>query len=262
MAIPLSSLHFLVPAALFAFAATAFGDPLDRPGWWANALNPVLTGDDSNNKGPVSIGQSKWMVSAALLTLEGVAPALANQIRSDLEGVLTDHSDRLIDLTVPETKTQEWKEKQQAPLLLGQLKAIAKPFYDRINAATAAPTWLNSERTANGTSVAGTHLPWTTVTTDDSNMAIATIGQLKAVFSLRFEKDSDTDGIQDLAEWLLINQSTTDTLVGLSDVTIAILSPAQFDTDGDGKTSLTEIPLGLNPAVKDNPKVMLQVRVE
>lgn len=255
-------LQLLVPAISLGFDANLAGEPLNCPAWWENRLNPVLTGDEKNDLGPASIGQAKWMVTVALLALEGTSPVLAGKIRSDLDGASPDGSDRLIDLTIPVAKTQEWMEKQQAPLLLGQLKTIAKPFYDNINAASAAPEWLAGERAANGTDVAETHLPWTATTVDDSDKAIANVGQLKAVFSLRFEKDTDTDGIPDLAEWLLINQSTTDSLVGLSDVTRIVIPTTEFDSDDDGMTYLTEIPLGLNPALKDNPKVILRTRVD
>ena len=49
-----------------------------------------------------------------------------------------------------------------------------------------APAWLEAERITNGTNHADSIFPWTPETSDDKNKAIATIGQLKAVFSLRF----------------------------------------------------------------------------
>ena len=85
----------------------------------------------------------------------------------------------------PPTSPAE-QEKQKAPLLLGQLKAIAHPFYNQLHAA--APTWLATERATNGTNHPGSIFPWTAEITDDQNKSIATIGQIKAVFSLRFER--------------------------------------------------------------------------
>ena len=70
-----------------------------------------------------------------------------------------------------------------APLNIGQLKAMAKPFYDRLIAlgydtsaslrAKGAPGWAYD-------------YPWTPQTWDDSNYSVALIGQLKWVFSFDF----------------------------------------------------------------------------
>jgi hypothetical protein len=70
-------------------------------------------------------------------------------------------------------------EIMHAPLLIGQLKAIADPFYTRLHAVS--PHWLEAERTTNGTNHPGSIFPWTSAASDDKNKGVANIGQLKAV---------------------------------------------------------------------------------
>lgn len=207
------------------------------PAWWSDGDPPVITGSAENNRGPANIGQAKYMVAEALRALQATAPGIATQIRADLVVV--------IDLSVPDPKDDPWIEQQKAPLLLGQLKAISAPFYTRLNTANA--TWLTVERVSNGTNHSGSIFPWTATTGDDVNQAIATIGQLKAVFSLRFENflsafppglDTDLDGIPDAWEirygYNPVDPNDTD-----------------LDFDNDGISNAQEYALGLNPWVKN-----------
>ena len=185
--------HFMHCLALLTLLSPAVAAP---PLWWSDGIPPVIdTNATANNHGPANIGQAKWMVSEALRALDATDPAIASQVRADLAGSPPDYTDRLIDLSVPpeDPKPDDWVAKQKAPLLIGQLKAISSPFYTRL--AAANPTWLARERTTNGTNSPGSFFPWTSSPDDDSNKAIATIGQLKAVFSLRFE------GLPAIPEW-------------------------------------------------------------
>ena len=162
----------------------------------------IASGAEENNHGPANIGQAKHMAKSALDTLRPILPDVAAQIEADLAPILS--------FSVPDPKTPEWIEKQKAPLLIGQLKAIAAPFYTRLNAA--APAWLENQRNTSGTSSPNSIFPWTEGVGDDQNKAIANIGQLKAVFSLDLDKlptdlstlDTDDDGLPD--HWEFANR--------------------------------------------------------
>lgn len=216
----------------------------DPPAWWSDGNPPAWNQNaEPNNKGPASIGQAKWMASEALRALQVVDPTLAATIRNDLTLPQPNPAGgsypSILDFSVPNPKSPEWIESQKAPLLIGQLKAIVSPFYARLNAVSPSySTWLSAERTTNGTNIPGSIFPWTTTTDDDTNKAIATIGQLKAVFSLRFESlppafvDSDNDGLADDWEISVFGNLGVD---------------PNGDADGDGLTNAQEFSLGTSP---------------
>ena len=203
----------LVPTILLALVLAALAAP---PLWWSTSNPPVIDPTAAeNNHGPANIGQAKHMAKSAIEALRPILPAVASQIEADLVPI--------VDLTIPDPKPAGWAFRQKAPLLIGQLKAIADPFYSHLH--TAAPAWLEAERITNQTNHPNSIFPWTTETTDDQNKAIATIGQLKAVFSLRF-----------------------DTLVPPFDP----LEDPDGDPDGDGIPTRIELQLGLNPLLADS----------
>ena len=129
----------LIPTIFLLLVIAAIAAP---PLWWSSGNPPIIVANaPQNNRGPANIGQAKHIAKSAIAALRPILPAVATQIEADLAPI--------VDFTVPNPKTPEWIAKQKAPLLLGQLKAMADPFYRRLN--TAAPTWLTAERTANGT---------------------------------------------------------------------------------------------------------------
>jgi len=188
------------------------------PAWWSNGNPPVIDPQaEANNHGAANIGQAKWMAKSALEALRAKRPDLATLVEADLVGT----GKPIVSWATPTNAEQQAQQRQ--PLLLGQLKAIAAPFYDRLQAAD--PTWLAAQATQNSMPSTGSYYPWTTTTADDANKAMATIGQLKAVFSLRFENltagvdpngDEDGDGLTNAQE------------------ESAGTSPQDADTDGDG----------------------------
>lgn len=238
---------------LFTFCALLTPALANPPAWWFNGSPPIITGGTANNQAAANIGQAKWVVFEALRALDTAAPTIATQIRTDLAGTAPNFTNRIIDLTIPNPKPAGWADQQKVPLLIGQLKAISAPFYTRLHVYDS--NWLATERATNGTNTPGSIFPWTTETTDDANKAIANIGQLKAVFSLRFETltaatvDTDGDGLSD--EWEIANGFNPNDP-----------SDANVDPDVDGITNATENTKGLNPMAKDNPKLLLQVTVE
>lgn len=100
---------------------------------------------------------------------------------------------------------------------VGQLKAVAKLFWDRLIAETRATAY-----------------PWTTTTTDDDDYAIANVGQLKNLFN--FGSDMDGDGIEDSFELAFVEGLGT--LGGIDG------SGNLRDFDGDGLADLEETYLG------------------
>ena len=181
------------------------------------------------------------MAKNALEALRAVSPATAAAVEEEL--VVSDP-----DAVPPENKpiktwaaptTPEEQVAQRAPLLIGQLKAISAPFYHHLNLLNSS--WLQNELALNQTAVSGSHFPWTVESTDDANKAVATIGQLKAVFSLRFETlapgEEDDDGLPD--SWEVEYFGNAD-LFGNND-----------DPDGDGLTNAQEYTLGTSPVDVD-----------
>jgi hypothetical protein len=242
--------YFLILLAGLTLPVMVSGDPANAPAWWRQSdaaglsvIDPNVT--ESNPKGPANIGQAKWMAKRALDALHSIDAALADGILQKLTVPQPNPADpqgpplqKILDLELPNPLPSDWPQTQRAPLLVGQLKAIAAPFYDALHAA--APDWLDHASTneaeqgqlqLNGTkdpNLDAGHLdfyyPWTYSSSDDQNKAIATIGQLKAVFSLRFDTDTDGDGLSDYAE-----------------MSMSHTNPTSRDSDGDGVSDWDEI---------------------
>lgn len=199
----------LIPVPLFTAIFASLALPLSAadPTWWA--ARGVTTLAAPSNRSPATTGQAKHMVAMALAELRTrLEPAFYLTLRSDIAAIT--------DLTTPTTSAGF--EKQKEVLLIGQLKALADPFYSRLNAT--APVWLAGQRSDNQTQDSATPsyiFPWSSATGDDSNKAVATLGQLKAVFALKFETlGFDADGLSEAEE---LARGT---------------SPLLTDTDGDG----------------------------
>lgn len=221
-----------IGACFLGFCGQAFATT-DPPDWWED--KDVTSSAPKKDFGAANIGQAKWMASRALLALQDHNPYWAVRVRSELR--------KVANLAIPTSPTPEWLEKQKAPLQLGQLKALSKPFYKALHAE--CPEWLDHESVTpsdrgqlqiNGTKDqvdAANFLPWSSSALDDKNTAVANIGQLKAIFSLHFEDipnpftDIDGDGMDDV--WQLANGGNLD------------------DPDQDGMVNYVEYILGFNP---------------
>jgi hypothetical protein len=197
------------------------------PSWWA--ARGVTNGASQSNVSPAAIGQAKHMAAMALAELQPkLAPADFAALQADVASV--------VNLTVPSPATSDFYEEQRSVLLCGQLKALAKPFYDRLRTLDGA--WLNLKMHLSGVRVvepsSNTHspYPWTESAGDDSNSAVATVGQLKAVFSLPLESWISPDALNPALPWGAVDMDGD----GFSDVTEIAMgtSPALADTDGDG----------------------------
>lgn len=131
----------------------------------------------------------------------------------------------------------------------------AKFFYDHLRQWNAA--WLDNEMIAADLRVvepgsnpaAYSPYPWSVATSDDENKAIASLGQLKAVFSLRLEMvpsfDNDGDGMPD--DWEILH--------GLNPT----VNDSGGDPDMDGLTNLQEYLASTNPRDPDTDGICFQM---
>jgi len=231
------------------------------PAWWSNGNPPVINPvAQEDNHGVANIGQAKWMAKSALNAIRGVHPATADAIEAELVG-----SGKPLSSWDPPV-TQGQKDAQRAPLLIGQLKAIAAPFYSQLHALDSA--WLDSQLTQNqtkDTSDSANFYPWSSSANDDNNKAPVSIGQLKAVFSLRLESlviepplvntdtDQDEDGLPD--SWELLH--------GLDPTDNGSINPnngPDGDPDGDGVPNSSELEGGTAPDdASDYPPQLLMI---
>jgi len=218
----------LLPLVLPSVALAA-----NPPQWWTTVSPSLVSRGDNQPLGVANLGQAKYMAKCALDTLRFIDPVRADAIAADLVGV-----GKPIPAWTLDAPGTPQAIALSSPLLVGQLKAIAAPFYSRLD--TSEHAWLAAERATNGTQDAAAPsniFPWTSATADDANKAVATVGQLKAVFSLRFETlaaaqvDSDGDGMLDWKERRYFG---------------ALDHVAAEDFDGDGLTNAQELALGTN----------------
>jgi len=215
------------------------------PGWWSAGNPPVITGGAPENHGVANQGQAKYMAKQALAALRAKDPYAAD----DIEEALVGPGRAIVSWAPP--STPEESARQYAPLLIGQLKAISAPFYQKLN--QKLPVWIEEQLSLNHTkdlADSSNYFPWTSSNADDNNREPATIGQLKAVFSLRFESigvhvfvDADADGMDDTWEQAMIDLSA-------NPIVLTDFLPGG-DLDGDGVTNLQEYLMGFNAAVAD-----------
>lgn len=223
----------LIGSLLFCCASTLVASAAP-PAWWNNGTPPVIDPNaTANNHGVANIGQAKWVAKNALETIRSLDAAMAQRIEANLVG----NGKPIASWNAPATQAE--RDQQKSVLLVGQLKAIAAPFYAEIHGAT--PAWLTTELTANGTNTGSGYFPWTETAVDDANRAAATIGQLKAVFGLHFTESNDGDTTPDFVQ--------------------SYQSPSEQDSDGDGVSDAEEIAQGTNPNQKDAAAVGLMVQI-
>lgn len=221
-----------IPLSFVLFLAPAITSHAADPAWWAT--RGVTTTAPQGNLSPATLGQAKHIVAMALAELQTRLDAPTFQaLQADVAAV--------VNLTVPTTAEQ--LEQQRAVLLVGQLKAISAPFYLRLS--NVYPSWLETRLTENLTkdlTDPANFYPWTSSSADDSNKAIATVGQLKSVFALPFEglppsaSDSDGDGLADAWEIQYFGN--------LGQI-------GSGNPDGDSLSTILEFLAGRNPTLAD-----------
>lgn len=206
------------------------------PPWWTSR-NVLTSTSPANDYAAVNLGQVKHIATQAQREMQARLPGGAGATLTNLVNAWT------------QPPASGVVRNDFAAVNLGQLKALAKPFYDRLAQAGYQGQPLSSGQT----------YPWTASTSDDSDYAIANIGQVKFLFSFYFTsggEDSDGDGMGDDWERYYfgnLNQgaagdSDGDGLSNAEENQIGT-DPTRADTDADGRNDRYEHENGTNPMV-------------
>lgn len=192
------------------------------PSWWSEVGTQIIEEEgEENNYAPANLGQLKHVAKMAKSYLDSnLAGGSGTAVSSLVEGFVTG--------TTPEQIAANY-----APLNIGQLKAVAKPFYDRLIEAGYDTKANLIERGLTG----WTHdYPWDPAAQAaqiSDNYAPANLGQLKLVFSFDLtDFDVDQDGLPDAWEEPYSEYPGWD---------------ESNDPDGDGHTSWEEFLAGTDP---------------
>jgi len=183
------------------------------PSWWLDSSNPVLTpGVESRNFAIANTAQLKWIATRAKAHLDATLPGGAGTAIDNLVAGFKPQA----GVSYTQAELDQIHRDNFAPATLGQVKAVAVAFYDRLwNLSPRYDTNLNLK--ANGYPQTWTSkYPWNDPAVPVSeNYKPATVGQLKLVFSFDIV-DSNQNGTFDYLEGIYPAASDT------------------RDTDGDG----------------------------
>lgn len=184
----------LVP--LLAFAAA--------PGWWSER-GVLLANQPADDYAIANQGQLKNIAKAAVEEMDANLPGGAGDELHNLVNSWSNSSPQANDFT---------------PLNLGEVKNVARPFYDRLIVAGLATAY-----------------PWSTSTASADDFAVVNVGQVKNLFSFNPAEidplyDGDENGLPDLWERQYFGGPGVD---------------PNADPDGDGLTNLQEFQQGTDP---------------
>ncbi len=216
----------LLPTTSVLFAAS--------PQWWSDTETKIIDDEaDAENFAPANLGQLKHVAKKAKAHLDKKLPGGSGAVIVNL----VDSFEPRRDQGYTQQQIDEFVAVNYSPVNLGQLKAVAKPFYDRlleIEYDTKA-NLISHGYPANW----AYDYPWEPTTPVEENYAPANLGQLKLVFSfdlsqVNFNPLEDTDGTG-LPDWW-----QQDNFGNLGN------DPAG-DPDDDGLSNLTEYLAGLGP---------------
>jgi len=191
---------------IFTFLVTfGFGQTvgaLNPPMWWgeAGSSESPLVDDalatDVNDADVATVGFAKKLAYQALVALEKEHPDVENFVRDDLAKPPPIFA---IDTEVPIDADSAWFNAQAQGLTAVYAREMVKPFYDQLD--SLAPDWLEKQRLANDTDQPTGYLPWASPDlVGEAAGGYVTVGQLKALFALRFSLDEDGDGVSDFLE--------------------------------------------------------------
>lgn len=196
-----------------------------QPVWWTDYS--LVDGSTRQDSASATIGQAKHAVQKAYQYLE-VELAAVGGSGVEVTAIYNNYC----------TIAPADSGNDLLPLTLGQLKFLAKPFYDRLNS-----TEVGLDTSAMNPASIDVY-PWTVDQGDDADLALATIGQLKFVFSFDLtnwmppgnETDTDNDGIPDTWEQQYFGN---------------LQQGFYTDFDGDGIRDYYEFLLGFDPLLSD-----------
>jgi len=199
----------LLPVLLFA------GGPA-YPSWWTDwgviqSGSAIASG--TNDYAAVNQGQVKNIAVAAVNELNAHFAGGAGQTLNNLAGSWGTIQNGTFVETVG-TNTNDY-----APVNIGQLKALAQPFYDQLILQHFA-----------------TQYPWASATNAPNDYAMANIGQVKNLFSFDVAASTTSTGLPDWWQSYYFGSGTS-----------AWLSGTALAPNGDGLTMLQNYQQGINP---------------
>ena len=187
----------------------------------------IPTGDFSSYEGLANLGQLKNAATEDYDALEDLLPGGAGYTLG------------YYFQPPPGSPTQAWYDEQRNAVIIGELKSVASPLYDRLN--DLAPTWVDEQFTNTGIGGHPHDVPWDPATPASDNYYAATVGQLLLAFGFKPNESADTDSIPDLLEHVLYGDATGDGTQDFDDDNVTDNSEAVNgtslwlkDTDGDG----------------------------
>ncbi len=230
------------------------------PGWWTDPatriIDPAHTDPDRGHRSPANLGQLKHVAAMA---------------RAHLDTYLPDGAGPEIDALVAAFDSPEQSDDDPyAPVLIGQLKALAKPYYDRLMTFSfdtryslqvhgLPPGWAYDYPWPPAPPAMGQpgYDPAIRAAWVEGNFAPALLGQLKLVFSFDLSAPAG-----ELPEWWVDYYFPNETGVsangdpdndGLTNLQElgARTSPLLADTDTDGMSDGYELANGLDPRSND-----------
>ena len=202
----------LCAVTLFVSLLAVSGAP---PAWWSE--RGVVNGQPADDYAVANLGQLKHVASKA-----------AAELNAHLPGGAGAEIDNLV---------ASWRAAPAAGVTrddfaavnLGQLKAVAKRFYDRLISVHYLEAY-----------------PWANGQPDD--YASANLGQLKYLFSFDLTRDSDGDGLPDWWE-LAAGLDPNDP----GDASLLTGNPENVSGSGQHLSNTGAYQTGLNPAATRNP---------
>lgn len=234
--------RFLCAVATTLYWATSPLIAGQLPAWWTAPSTIIIqSGTPEKNGAVANNGQLKytaWQAKAYFdANLSGGAGTAINSMIAAFKPQA--------GVTYTQTELDQIKRDNYAPVTIGQLKAVAKPFYDRL---IAAGFFTKINLIAHGYPSNWTdNYPWNSVTPVPvaQNYVLANLGQLKVVFSFNLS-DADADGLPDSYESAMTGSSGGD-----GSWLSTLNGDGVHDADGDGISDLAEYQMGWNANSND-----------